>query len=100
MRRMTLMIVWILAMTFTIAVVSQAAGVAKSGSLEQVQSVKNTGASQTSTTKIYWKNDGIRIEQYTPNGLSIEIVKGRTMYSYIPDQKSAMCHWIPRPLLR
>lgn len=80
---------------FTIAGVSHAAGLAASGSLFQTQTIRNTGASLTSTKKMYWKGDNVRIEQYTIDGLNVEIKKGREIYQYIPEQKAALKIVVP-----
>lgn len=57
--------------------------------MEQVETVRNTGASITSTTKIYWKNDNLRIEKYAVSGSTIQIKHGRDFYVYVPAQKAA-----------
>jgi hypothetical protein len=72
-----------------------AAGLATSGYLVQEQSARNTGASLSTTTKIYWKNDNMRIETYSVEGVSIQIKDGPVVYQYIPEMKMAMKVTLP-----
>jgi len=67
-----------------------AGGLAASGYVQQIETIKNTGASNTVTVKLYWKNDSLRVERYTIDGLRVEIKKGRELYEYLPSQKAAM----------
>lgn len=69
---------------------AEAAGMASSGSLEQVVTAKNTGASSTQTTKVYWEANRMRVETYTVLGVIVEIQNGKTLYAYNPAKKEAV----------
>lgn len=73
----------------------RSAGLAKSGFVERVITVKNTGASSVETSKLYWEGDNMRIEQYTTAGLLVRIKKGSTLYIYAPAEKKAVKTIIP-----
>ncbi|HEY3297971.1 MAG TPA: hypothetical protein VGK34_04875, partial [Armatimonadota bacterium] len=78
-----------------VACAANAGGLAKSGSLEQTLTVRETGASMTSSLKVFWKNDSMRIEQYEISGRSVQIMNGRDIYQYIPSKKMALKMTMP-----
>ncbi|HET6453513.1 MAG TPA: hypothetical protein VFI02_03835 [Armatimonadota bacterium] len=74
---------------------AQSAGLAKSGFIERVMTVKNTGASSMETSKLYWEGNNLRMEQYTTAGLVVNIRKGQVLYIYSPAEKKAVKTTIP-----
>ena len=74
---------------------AQSAGLAKSGFIERVMTIKNTNASGTETLKTYWEGDNMRMEQYGVGGLEVRIKKGSALYVYIPSQKKAVKTIVP-----
>ena len=67
-----------------------AQNIAKSGSLTQIVTQKNTGASKTETTKVFWEGSRMRVERYSLLGLFIELQDGSTIFLYSPKDKSAI----------
>lgn len=83
---------------FGLSVVAEwaiSAGIAKSGYVERVVTMKNVGASSMETVKIYWEDDRMRMENYTVAGLGVQIKDGRTMILYQPDKKAAVKTVVP-----
>lgn len=79
----------------TFAGVAMAAGMAKSGSLERVVTIKSVGASATESEKFYWEGDRLRSEKYSVNGMVVQIKDGRTIYLFSPERKEAMKATLP-----
>jgi outer membrane lipoprotein-sorting protein len=44
----------------------------------------------TITTRIYWKNSNVRVEQYGLDGAIVHIQNGNTMFAYQPETRQAM----------
>lgn len=79
---------------------ANAAGLAKSGSMERVVTTKNVGASAIESEKYYWSGDRLRNEKYTIGGLLVQIKNGRTLYMYDPAGKEAIKTTLPDRLAK
>ena len=83
------------AASLAISGVVWAAGIAKSGYLERTETAKNTGAMEMSTVKMYWEGDNFRMEEYSVQGMVVQIKNGRNIYIYNPSLKKAMKQVLP-----
>lgn len=79
---------------------ANAAGLAKSGSMERVVTTKNVGASSVESEKYYWEGDRLRNEKYTIGGVLVQIKNGRTLYMYDPAGKQAIKTTLPDELAK
>ena len=79
---------------------ANAAGLAKSGSMERVVTTKNVGASSVESEKYYWEGDRLRDEKYTIGGVLVQIKNGRTLYMYDPAGKEAIKTTLPDELAK
>ena len=70
---------------------AQSAGLAKSGFIERVMTVKNTGASSVETSKLYWEGNNLRLptllkSQETSGALSRSVETKQLKLNYnVPD---------------
>jgi len=84
----------------TIVGSTNAAGLAKSGSMERVVTTKNVGASAVESEKFSWSGDRLRNEKYTVGGVLVQIKNGRTLYMYDPVGKEAIKTTLPDQLAK
>jgi hypothetical protein len=73
-----------------------AADLAKSGVWDRIITIKKPGCSASTTLKTYWKGNNKRTEQLAVQGVTVDIKRGSTRYTYVPAKKAAIRMVVPQ----